>query len=72
MTKKLRQFVKGMGSTIDLGATSSPSITRVGKGLHPGRTCAEALGADWCKVARDFYSAFSDTVKDGSGYGKSE
>jgi hypothetical protein len=71
MKNKLHQFIKGMGSAIDLGATSSPAHTRVGNGLNLERSCAEALGADWHKLAQDFNSAFSDTVKEGSGHVKS-
>lgn len=72
MTNKLRQFIKGMGSTIDLGAMSSPAHTRAAYGLNLKRSCAEALDADWHKLAQDFNSAFSNTVKDDSGHVKSK
>lgn len=72
MPDKLRQFIRGMGSAIDLGATSSPSHTRVADGLNFERSCADALGADWQKLSQDFGSAFSKSVKDGSGHVKSE
>jgi hypothetical protein len=72
MKSKLRQFIKGMGSAIDLGATSSPRHSRVANGLNLERSCAEALGADWHKLAQDFGSAFSKTVKDDSGHVQSQ
>jgi hypothetical protein len=72
MRSKLHRFIKGMGSAMDLGATSSPSHTRTGQGLKLERSCAEALGADWRKLAQDFDSAWSKTVKDGNGNVKSE
>ncbi len=72
MTSKLQQFIKGMGSAIDLGATSGPIQARAARCVNLERTCAEALGEDWHKLAEDFNSAFSDTVKDGRGHGKQE
>jgi hypothetical protein len=72
MKRKLRQFITGMGSALDLGGTSIPGRTRAGDGLNLRRTPAEALDADWRKLSQDFNSAFSDTVKDGSGHVKSE
>lgn len=72
MKQKLHHFITGMGSAIDLGATSSPGRTRVGKGLNWYRTPAEALRADWQQLAQDFNSAFSDIVKDSRGHGKSK
>ncbi len=72
MTNKLHQFIKGMGSAIDVGATSSRAHTRVANGLNLERSCAEALGADWHKLAQDFGSAFSKTVKDGGEHVKPE
>jgi hypothetical protein len=70
MTNKLRQFIRGMGSAIDLGATSAHAHTRVGLGLNLERTHAEALGADWDKLANDFGSAFKRTVGGRGAHGR--
>ena len=59
MTNKMRQFIKGVGSTIDLGASAAHCETRVGQGLGLGRTDAQALSGDWRKLAGDFHAAFN-------------
>jgi len=72
MTNRLRQFIKGMGSAIDLGATSSHAHTRVGDGLNLERTSADALGGDWRKLAEDFGTAFTKMVRDGGEHAKAK
>jgi len=72
MTKTLNYFIKGMGSAIDLGATSAPHHTCVGYGLNLERTDAEALGGDWDKLAHDLGSAFKKTVGSRGEHGKPE
>lgn len=64
MGRKVRQFLKGIGSSIDLGA-SHRSSTPVGQGLRLNRTAGEALGRDWQKLAKDFGSAFHKSVGNG-------
>ncbi|MGC9453792.1 MAG: hypothetical protein ACP5HU_02915 [Phycisphaerae bacterium] len=65
MTNKTRQFLKGMGSALDIGAVSSGCVTRVGAGLDLGRTEAQALGSDWQKVSQDFGCAFRKIIRGG-------
>lgn len=65
MTSKMRQFVRGMGSAIDMSGSFFRSPHRVGAGLNLHRTDAQALQNDWEKLSRDFLAAFQKTVGDG-------
>jgi hypothetical protein len=62
MTNKTRQFIRGMGSAIDLGGASGRLANPVGHGLELERTDAQALSGDWRKLADDFGAAFNKTV----------
>lgn len=62
MTRTSYNFIRGMGSVLELIPTGEPS--RVGQGIDLNRTDAEALGGDWDRVAGDFRIAFDRTVKD--------
>jgi len=72
MTNKLYQFVRGMGSVVDIGAAFANSDTRVGRGLDVGRTDMQALSGDWQKLTEDFGAAFEKTVRRVGEHGKSE
>ena len=67
MTRKIEQFIKGMGSVIDIGASSAHIDLNVTLQPYLARTHAQALSGDWQKLAKDFDSAFKKTVG-GSGY----
>lgn len=62
MTQATYNFIRGMGSVMDLFPDSGPS--RVGEGIDLNRTDADALRGDWEKVAGDFRKAFDTTVED--------
>jgi len=72
MTNKVRQFIRGMGSAIDLGGSAMHSQRSVGAGLGLDRTDAQALRGDWQKLSQDFGSAFSKTVGKDGGHVQSE
>ncbi len=63
MTAKMRQFIKGMGSAMDLGATPSRADVRLVTFLD--RTATQALTSDWQKLAKDFCSSFSEVTHTG-------
>ena len=67
MTTATYNFIRGMGSVLDLMPSAGPS--RVGQGIDLRRTDAEALGNDWQRVADDFQAAFDQTVKDADDHG---
>ena len=62
MTPSTYNFIRGMGSVMDL--MPSPPHFDVAEGIDLTRSDADALRGDWEKVAGDFRKAFGQTVKD--------
>lgn len=70
MTRATHNFLRGMGSVLDLVPSGGPF--RVGQGINLNRTDAEALSQDWQRVAQDFRAAFDETTKDAPQHVKSK
>ena len=66
MTRATYNFVRGMGSVLDLIPSGGPS--RVGQGIDLNRSDAEVLCEDWQRVAQDFRAAFDKTTKEASDH----
>ena len=62
MTRKLRNFIKGMGSVFDLTGASVQRHISVGEGVVRTDTCMESLQGDWQKLSQDFASAFNESA----------
>jgi len=69
MTRFSYNFVRGMGSVVDLIPSRHPS--RVGQGIDLTRSEADALGRDWQRVAQDFRTAFDQTTTGLGEHGQS-
>lgn len=61
MTRATYNYIRGMGSVLDLVPSGGPS--RVGQGIDLDRSDAEALRQDWQRVAQDFRTGFDKTTK---------
>jgi len=70
MTRSTYNFIRGMGSVLDLVPSGGPS--RVGQGIDLHRSDAEALREDWQRVAQDFRAAFDKTTKEAGGHVQSK
>lgn len=70
MTRATYNFLRGMGSVLDLLPSSGPS--RVGMSINLKRTDGEALRKDWQQVARDFRVAYDQTVKEVGDHGQAK
>jgi len=61
---------RGMGGVIDL--MPAPRRSRIGEGIHFGRSVATTLQNDWQRVAGDFRTAFDHTTRETRGHAKSK
>ena len=61
MTRAAYNFIRGMGSVLELLPRRRSS--RPGEGIDLDRTEAEALQSDWARVSEDFAAAFEREVE---------
>lgn len=62
MIRDSHNFIRGMGSALNLVPCGGPS--RVGQGIDMDRSDAEALSRDWQRVAQDLGVAYRRTTKE--------
>ena len=62
MSEKTYQFIRGMGSVLEL--VPSRGWIHIERGLDLNSAVQEILNCDWQKVAMDFSAAFDCTIKE--------
>lgn len=70
MTRTTYNFIRGMGSVLDLLPSGSQS--RVGQGIDLDRSDSEALRQDFERLSQDFQPAVSETAKECGKYVESK